>query len=103
MFGSRDIPFHGDYNWISLADDPAARCSATWRWTDNRDVVAGADPRETEAEDGFNDGFDVLQCRVDLGAAPDDVAGRVPLARSDAPYHGGQLRQRRRPRPEHLR
>ena len=23
MFGSRDIPFHGDYNWISLANtDP---------------------------------------------------------------------------------
>ena len=57
-------------------------------WTDNRDVVP-ADPRELEEQGGFNDGFDVLQCRIDLGAPEggDTVSG-VPLARSDAPYTG---------------
>jgi hypothetical protein len=31
-------------------------------WTDNRDVVPSTDPREIEEQEGF----DVLQCRVDL-------------------------------------
>ena len=46
----------------------------------------GADPREIEA-DGYDDGFDVLQCRVDLGAGP-ALPETVPLARRDAPYSG---------------
>ncbi|MBA3424997.1 MAG: exo-alpha-sialidase [Rubrobacter sp.] len=86
MFGSRDIPFHGDYNWISLAntdpDDPNSPLRAYMSWTDNRDVVPGTDPREEE-----QDGFDVLQCRVDLGEntqSRDDG----PLARRDAPFTG---------------
>ena len=92
MFSSRDIPFHGDYNWISLANtdptNPASPLLAYMSWTDNRDVVAGVDPRETEAEDGFVDGFDVTQCRIDLAPpAPGDVSDG-PLARRDAPYTG---------------
>ena len=70
MFGNRDIPFHGDYNWISLANtdpnDPNSPLLAYMSWTDNRDVVPGTDPREIEEQNGFDDGFDVLQCRVDL-------------------------------------
>ncbi|MDQ3937908.1 MAG: glycoside hydrolase [Chloroflexota bacterium] len=59
MFGARDIPFHGDYNWISLVwDDSADQLVGYMTWTDNRDVVEGTDPRET-----FDDGFDVHQCR----------------------------------------
>ena len=52
-------------------------------WTDNRDVVPGEDPREEE-----QDGFDVDQCLVDLGAprSPSDDDG--PRARSDAPFSG---------------
>ena len=46
----------------------------------------GADPREIEA-DGYDDGFDVLQCRVGLGAGP-ALPLTVPLARGDAPYSG---------------
>jgi hypothetical protein len=57
-------------------------------WTDNRDVVEGVDPRETEAEDGFVDGFDVLQCRVDLGEEEGDGTSGGPRSRNDAPYSG---------------
>ena len=89
MFGSREIPFHGDYNWISLAARDDGSLFGYMSWTDNRDVVEGDDPRETTAEGGYDDNFDVLQCRVDLGAEPpDQVASGVPLARADAPFTG---------------
>ena len=89
MFSSRDLPFHGDYNWISLAERPDGTVIGYMSWTDNRDLVVGADPRETLTQGGFNDGFDVLQCRIDLGApaSPSTFPG-VPLARSDAPFTG---------------
>jgi hypothetical protein len=52
MFGARNVPFHGDYIWIDT------ELGTTFgAWSDNRDVVPGADPREDE-----QDGFDVLQC-----------------------------------------
>jgi hypothetical protein len=54
MFGDRQVPFHGDYNWI---DPMGSTFFAVW--ADNRDVVPGPDPRETT-----QDGFDVLQCRT---------------------------------------
>ena len=91
MFGSRDIPFQGDYNWVAIADgngDAAGGLFAYAAWTDNRQVVPGADARETEAEGGFVDGFDVAQCLVDLGRSPEDVNEDIPLARADAPYSG---------------
>ena len=95
MFGNRDIPFHGDYNRVSLADsgDPDHALFADMSWTDNRDVVPSTDPREIEEQEGF----DVLQCRVDLA---EDTQSRDdgPLARR-ALYR----RQLRRPRPEYLR
>jgi hypothetical protein len=91
MFGNRDIPFQGDYNWVAIADanGPAAGGRFAYAaWTDNRQVVPGEDPRETEAQDGFVDGFDVQQCRIDLGAVEGAVNPNVPLARADAPYTG---------------
>ena len=91
MFGSRDIPFQGDYNWVAVADANGALTGGLFAyaaWTDNRQVVPGVDPRETEAEGGFVDGFDVRQCRVDLGRAEGEVNADVPLARADAPYSG---------------
>jgi hypothetical protein len=90
MFGNRDIPFQGDYNWVAIADGNGAAAGGLFAylaWTDNREVVDGADPRELEA-DGFDDGFDVLQCRVDLGAPAPELDPNVPLARRDAPYSG---------------
>jgi hypothetical protein len=56
MFDARSVPFVGDYNWVSLAST-AAGITGYMAWTDNRDVVAGTDPRETT-----QDGFDVLMC-----------------------------------------
>jgi hypothetical protein len=89
MFGNRDIPFHGDYNWVALALDEVGELFGYASWTDNRNVVPGTDPRELEAQDGFDDGFDVLQCRDDLA---DSVEGLldpdIPLARRDAPFGG---------------
>jgi hypothetical protein len=59
MFGDRQVPFHGDYLWVDSA------AGTTYGvWTDNRDVIPGADPREAS-----QDGFDVLQCRVDATAS----------------------------------
>ena len=85
MFGDRQIPFQGDYNWISLANsqDSEGSLLAYMSWTDNRDVVPGADPREDE-----QDGFDVLQCRTDLDTDTDGERGEGPLARRDPPFSG---------------
>ena len=87
MFSSRDLPFHGDYNWISIATRPNGSAFAYMSWTDNRNVVEGDDPREL-ALDGFDDNFDVAQCRVDLGAPPAALDPNIPLARRDAPFSG---------------
>jgi hypothetical protein len=54
MFSDRQSPFHGDYLWVDSAQGLTYGV-----WTDNRDVVPGADPREAT-----QDGFDVLQCRL---------------------------------------
>jgi hypothetical protein len=69
MFGNRQIPFQGDYNWVALAFDPAAPTSlfGYMGWTDNRDVLAGTDIRETD----YVDGFDVNQCRTPPPVEPD--------------------------------
>jgi hypothetical protein len=65
MFAARSVPFLGDYNWVSLVSTGSG-LSGYMAWTDNRDVVAGTDPRETT-----QDGFDVLMCVT----VTDGVAG----------------------------
>lgn len=67
MFGNRNIPFQGDYNWIALAFDGAASLFGYMGWTDNRDVLPGVDIRETD----YVDGFDVHQCRTPTALEPD--------------------------------
>ena len=57
QFGNRDIPFFGDYNYIS-----AVGSTVLMDWTDGRDTAPGTDPRYTNG-DG-TDGFEVLQCRT---------------------------------------
>ncbi len=54
MFSGRIVAFEGDY--IGVDADGGKIIGA---WTDDRDVVPGSDPRESDA-----DGFDVLQCRA---------------------------------------
>jgi hypothetical protein len=53
--GARRVGFWGDYNYVSSV--PGAVQAS---WTDSRDLVPGADPRETGADDD-QDGFDVFQ------------------------------------------
>jgi hypothetical protein len=55
QFGARDIPFFGDYNYIS-----AVGSKVLMTWADGRDTVPGTDPRYTNG-DG-TDGFEVLMC-----------------------------------------
>ena len=57
QFSNRTVPFAGDYLWVSNIGNTAY---ATW--TDWRNTVPGADPREATAED--NDAADVVQCRT---------------------------------------
>jgi hypothetical protein len=64
QFADRDVPFFGDYNYIS-----AVGSTALMAWTDQRHTVPGTDPRYPA--DGM-DGFDVLQCRA---ANPDGSFG----------------------------
>jgi hypothetical protein len=58
MFDSASVPFYGDYNWIQLVQRGTG-LGGYLVWTDNRDVVAGLDPREAT-----QDGFDTLGCWV---------------------------------------
>jgi hypothetical protein len=53
--GSRRVGFWGDYLYISAVGGTVKAA-----WTDSRDLVPGADPRETGADDDA-DGFDVYQ------------------------------------------
>ncbi len=73
QFGNRDVPFFGDYNYIS-----AVGSTVLMGWADGRDTVAGTDPRYTNG-DG-TDGFDVLQCRVQNPATGAWSADRCPNA-----------------------
>jgi hypothetical protein len=67
MFGSRNIPFLGDYNWIQLAQQADGSLFGYLSWTDNRDVLPGTDPREAS-----QDGFDVNMC---VALQPDGTYG----------------------------
>jgi len=57
QFSNRTVPFAGDYLWVSNIGNTAY---ATW--TDWRDTLPGADPRERTADD--KDAADVWQCRT---------------------------------------
>jgi hypothetical protein len=57
QFGNRDVPFFGDYNYVS-----AVGSTVLMAWADGRDTRSGTDPRYTNG-DG-TDGFDVWQCRT---------------------------------------
>jgi hypothetical protein len=58
QFDNRQVPFAGDYLWISAVGD-----TTFGAWTDWRNTVAGVDQRENGADDS-DPGADVLQCRT---------------------------------------
>ena len=74
QFGGRSIPFGGDYIYIS-----SVGTTSYGVWTDWRNVVPGADPRE--AGDSDADAADVHQCRTQN---PDGS-----FSRDTCPYAGG--------------
>ncbi len=97
MFSARDLPFHGDYNWISLAELGDGSVVGYMSWTDNRDVVPGVRPARAP-------GAERLQRRVRRGPVPDrpqsatrrgNLAGPAAGALGCA-VHRQQLRQQRR-------
>jgi hypothetical protein len=57
QFSNRAVPFAGDYLWVT-----SSGTTAYGTWTDWRDTVQGADPREV-TEDQDNASADVKQCR----------------------------------------
>ena len=59
QFGNRQVPFAGDYLWVT-----ASGTFAFTTWTDWRNTVSGADPRETLTGQDDNDSADVKQCRT---------------------------------------
>jgi hypothetical protein len=59
MFDAASVPFLGDYNWIQLAQTDGS-LFGYMTWTDERDVIAGTDPREIT-----QDGFDTQGCWVE--------------------------------------
>jgi hypothetical protein len=63
QFSNRTVPFAGDYLWVTAS---GGRTYATW--TDWRDTVQGADPREV-TEDEDDGSADVKQCRTFTAAA----------------------------------
>ena len=85
QFSNRAVPFAGDYLWVTSLGSFAYGV-----WTDWRDTVQGADPREvTEDED---DGTaDVLQCRV-LDTIP-TKKGSIQAWSGDLCPHAGGLDQ----------
>jgi hypothetical protein len=56
QFSDRTVPFAGDYLWITSVGN-----FAFGAWTDWRNTVVGADPRELGSS---NEGADVKQCRT---------------------------------------
>jgi len=58
QFGDRTVPFAGDYLWVT-----SHGTTAYGVWTDWRDTVQGADPREP-VEDADDGSADVKQCRT---------------------------------------
>jgi hypothetical protein len=57
QFDNRSVPFAGDYLWVTSLGSFAYTA-----WTDQRNTVQGADPRE-ETEDADQTSSDVHQCR----------------------------------------
>jgi hypothetical protein len=74
QFSGREVPFGGDYLYVSSVGD-----FSYGTWTDWRDVVPGPDPRESGDADA--DGADVMQCRA---TNPDGSVGS-----DTCPWAGG--------------
>jgi hypothetical protein len=86
QFDNRQVPFAGDYLWVTSVGD-----FSYGTWTDWRNTVQGADPRETpEDEDAAT--ADVVQCRVTL-TSTDKKGNTIKSWSGDRCPHAGGLDQ----------
>ena len=86
QFDDRQVPFAGDYLWVTALGDFAYST-----WTDWRDTVQGTDPRETP-EDADNATSDVVQCR-DILTTTGKKGATIAAWSSDRCPHAGGLDQ----------
>jgi hypothetical protein len=87
QFDNRAVPFGGDYLWLT-----SLGTFAYTTWTDWRNTVQGADPRET-TEDSDAATSDVAQCRDILTSAPDKKGVTTKSFGGDTCPHAGGLDQ----------
>lgn len=86
QFDDRQVPFAGDYLWVTSLGEFAFST-----WTDWRDTLQGTDPRETpEDEDAST--ADVHQCRVTL-TSQDKKGNTIKSWSSDRCPHDGGIDQ----------
>jgi hypothetical protein len=86
QFDDRQVPFAGDYLWVT-----ALGTFAYSTWTDWRNTVQGTDPRETP-EDEDTATADVVQCR-DVLTIPGKKGTSSTAWSSDRCPHAGGLDQ----------
>jgi hypothetical protein len=86
QFDNRQVPFGGDYLWITSLGDVSFGT-----WTDWRNTVQGVDPRE-DPEDADDSTADVEQCREVL-TTKDKKGNTVKSWSSDLCPHDGGIDQ----------
>jgi hypothetical protein len=86
QFDNRQVPFGGDYLWITSLGD-----FSFGTWTDWRNTVQGVDPRE-QPEDEDAATSDVKQCRV-LLTSTDKKGSTAKSWSSDLCPHDGGIDQ----------
>ena len=86
QFDNRAVPFAGDYLWVTSLGS-----FAYTTWTDWRNTVQGADPRETP-EDADATTSDVVQCRVTL-TRTDKKGNTIKSWSGDRCPHAGGIDQ----------
>jgi hypothetical protein len=87
QFDNRALPFAGDYLWVT-----SLGTFAYGVWTDYRNTVQGADPREA-SEDEDQATADVVQCRVVLTSPPDKNGDTTKSWSGDRCPHAGGIDQ----------
>jgi hypothetical protein len=87
QFDNRQVPFAGDYLWVTSLGPTAYTV-----WTDWRNTVQGTDQRETP-EDEDNATADVFQCRTLVTSPPDKKGNTTTSWSADTCPHGGGLDQ----------
>jgi hypothetical protein len=83
QFDNRQVPFAGDYLWVTSVGS-----FSYGTWTDWRDTVAGTDPREA-APDPDAGNADVVQCRHTIHSTDKKGNTTTSWSGDDCPHAGG--------------